>query len=205
MKNRRFFLAALLFVFCFFSVLDAQSSKQVLSLVHFLQSKYLGTTISYHEKKIVKDKPLKLGEVANVVLGKDAYYFILEDDTWVKVIFEVSNSGPLDSNNGRHFKSKKDLQIQVLQAEQFLNATIAKVGTDGGDTGYAPIDSINQAGQLIPNSKEDFTSAEEIIYTDLRSNRQMKGNVLVSLGGIVLDDGSPISILFVSGTFGSKN
>lgn len=201
MKIKSFFIGVFI---CLFGG-SVFSAKQTLSLAHYLQAKYLGTSISYYNKVIKKGKTTQQGVVSNVVLGKDGYYFILEDNTWIKVVFLVSSTGELGLKGSRFVSSKRDLQLQMLQAEEFLNSSISKVGTDGGDSTFTPITSLSQVSQLLPSSEDDFTSAEEIIYTDVRTDRQMKGNVLVSPGGIVLEDGSPISIEFVSGIVGTKN
>lgn len=195
----------LIAAFLFIWIIPVSAGKQQLSLAHFLKSRYLGTTISYYDKVIKKGKSTQKGVVANVVLGSDGYYFILEDEIWIKVVFQVTSTGDRGLKGTRFVSSKRDLQIQMLQAEEFLNSSISKVGTDGTGSTFTPITSISKASELLPASDEDFTSAEEIIYTDVRTDRQKKGNVLVSPGGIVLEDGSPISIEFVSGIFGKKN
>lgn len=181
------------------------TNKKSLSLVHYLQSRYLGLEIDYSIGTIVPDASQKKGEVSNVVTGKEGYFFILVDGTWVKVIFQAQATNFFARNGNRRFKSKKEIQIQLLKNEQFINSQLAKVGAESERQGNTTFESISQAEQLIPDGKDDFTSSEEIIYTDLNSGRQAKGNVLVSSDGLVLEDGTPISIQFVSGRFGSRN
>jgi hypothetical protein len=193
-----------------FSVsLLAQPVASGLSLVNFLKTKYMGLTISYEvtildkKKRDTGERMMNTGEIVEVVIGANGYKFNLDNGDKVDVLFEVSQRGNLRTRRFR--TSQHNIDMEVLRAEQFMNGAISSVGTGGSASGLsAGTVDLNQYSGLLESANGDLSQGEEIIYTDLRVNRERKGNVVVSRDGLYLENGSPIELRFVSEQVGSK-
>lgn len=177
---------------------DAQQTlapRKSLSIVHYLKTKYLGTTVEYEDPKLSKKKKqtIKLmGEVKEIILNTDGYTLVLDDGVRLSVIFEVSQSG--DPQLARQLKTDDvSVQMQVLQAMQFENAMLASVGREGGGQSAAAASSLDQL-RTLTNRHSNFESGEEIVYTDLRTSKKEKSFAFVSLKGLFLESGDPVGV-----------
>lgn len=205
-KTISFFLVFLLVVFSW--SVKAQPVASGLSLVNYLKTKYMGLSISYVSPILDKknrdtgETETLIGEVIEVVIGANGYKFNLDNGDKVEVVFQVSQRGNLTTRRLR--PSQHNIDMEVLRAEQFMNGAISTVGNSGGSTGISAGGmNLSQYEGLLNSSSGDLSQGEEVIYTDLRVNREQKGNVVVSREGLYLENGSPVELRFVSERVGS--
>ena len=200
-----------------------QVKRQSLSMADHLRSTYLGTTVTFEreakpkqevKKDVDKGLPtlfgsgnnieentaeleagLTSGEVVSIQVEREGYRLVLDTDEVLKVTFTVSNGGDLRTAQ-QASRTYHNLQVQRLKTEEFLNMSLAKVGNPEAKSSGALLSDNYE--QLMQNKGEDFTSGEEIIYTDKRTNRKKKAFVFVSHNGLYLEDGSVVSIELVN-------
>jgi len=188
--------------------LKAQPVSTGLSLVNYLKTKYMGLTISYEVPILDKknrdtgERETLSGEIVEVVIGANGYKFNLLNGDKVDVVFLVTQRGKLRTR--RMQASQRNIEMEVLRAEQFMNSAISTVGNSGNSSGISSAAvNLNQYEGLLNSNSNDLSQGEEIIYTDLRVNRERKGNVVVSRDGLYLESGSPVELRFVSERVGS--
>lgn len=196
--------------------------RQSLSLSDYLKSKYIGTTVTYERKdkskkakKLVSDAPSyptlfggaqnesqeeydnnstgpNSDEVREIVILKDGYQLMLGSGERLNVLFEINQEGNFEASQ-RLAKQRRDLEVQRLKTEEFLNLALTRVGNAEAQSS-GPLLS-GQYAELNESTSQDFTSGEEIIYTDRRTSQKKKGFVFVSPNGLFLETGSAVNIV----------
>jgi len=177
--------------------LEAQQTlapRRSLSIAHYLKTKFLGATVDYLDPKLSKKKKQDIiltGEVKEIILNTNGYTLVLDDGERLSVLFEVTQSG--DPQLARRLKTDDmSVQMQVLQAVQFQNSMIASIGREGA-VQSGSLSSLDQL-KSMSNNNSDFESGEEIVYTDVRTSRKEKGFAFVSIKGLFLESGDPVSV-----------
>lgn len=163
----------------------------------------MGLKITYESIKkgswFREDKTFqKESEVMAIIYYSDRYIFKLENGDNVSVNFVVEESGNIRRNPERLEFSKKELEMERLRAEKFINTSIASIAngnsalvSDGGSIDLSKYETL-----MDPQST--LSLGEEIIYTDLRTGHEKKGKINITKKDIYLEDGSPVKIQFVS-------
>ena len=159
--------------------------------------KYLGITIDYvdgTEEEVLDERfNTKHGDVREILTNKDGHFLVLENEIRVKIEYTVSQSGDPRFVNQMNGTDAQSLHLQVLQAYEFMNKSIAGIGNDKSTDMSSSILSNTQAS----STSTTFASSEDIIYTDLRDGRKKKSGAVANLDGVFLTDGSPVVFKFV--------
>jgi hypothetical protein len=189
MKNRKYrFLFTVILGFCFFcSVAEASQ----IELVDFLKSKYLGKKI--YQRSNTPRQSIQL-RIVNVIEEEDRFYAVLSN--YDKVLFSFKTSlevNPQISQN--NFSQKTVLDFNVLKTEELINKGIQKTLSDSNSsTSLSTLSNFeNNMDSVKP--RNDFTTSKEIIYTNIRSNKEVSDYFIVTYQGLFLSNGTRIQVL----------
>ncbi|MCP4049609.1 MAG: hypothetical protein GY730_02760 [bacterium] len=166
-------------------------SEQVQSIVDFLKVKYFARLIIIVDKK---GKKTGEGITSELIIKKDGYIFVLEDNSRVNVVFKTAGknhntSFQIESNPA---EIKKQVLNKRLEVEQMISSSINNIGGD---------DSNNQKplfNSFYNHSNKDhrFISSGRVCYYDGTSSDKKIADAMVKNGRVFLRDGMLLSVNF---------
>tara|TARA_B100000427_G_scaffold311378_1_gene301984 strand:- start:1483 stop:2067 length:585 start_codon:yes stop_codon:yes gene_type:complete len=173
------------------SVLHAQQVTNQMDLVDFLKSKYMGKPI--YQKNISGASSLKL-KIVNVIEEEDRYYAVLSNFDRVLISFQTSLTRDLNFINSAGTK-KNNIDLNVLKTQELINKGIQKTLSQSSS-----LDNTSPLTNFEKNldhfkPRNDFTTSKEVIYTDIKYNKEISDYFIVTYQGLFLQDGTQVMIL----------
>ena len=174
-------------------VFSQEESKNTIHLVDYLKSKYLGKSISVTYANNRRKMKLK---VKNVIEDKENKLFkvVLSDKSYAVFHFQTA----LDLRRKEQPKSKKYnmMQINTLKSQELINFAIKDTMGETGNSNSASSSLKNlEENMEMYFSKNSFTTTQEVIYTDLKSQEIKEDFFVVSTKGLFLNNGKKITII----------
>ena len=173
------------------TVLHAQQVANQMDLVDFLKSKYMGKPI--YQKNISGASSLKL-KIVNVIEEEDRYYAVLSNFDRVLISFQTSLTRDLNFINSAGTK-KNNIDLNVLKTQELINKGIQKTLSQSSS-----LDNTSPLTNFEKNldhfkPRNDFTTSKEVIYTDIKYNKEISDYFIVTYQGLFLQDGTQVMIL----------
>lgn len=173
------------------TVLHAQQVTNQMDLVDFLKSKYMGKPI--YQKNISGASSLKL-KIVNVIEEEDRYYAVLSNFDRVLISFQTSLTRDLNFINSAGTK-KNNIDLNVLKTQELINKGIQKTLSQSSS-----LDNTSPLTNFEKNldhfkPRNDFTTSKEVIYTDIKYNKEISDYFIVTYQGLFLQDGTQVMIL----------
>ncbi len=173
------------------TVLHAQQVANQMDLVDFLKSKYMGKPI--YQKNISGASSLKL-KIVNVIEEEDRYYAVLSNFDRVLISFQTSLTRDLNFINSVGTK-KNNIDLNVLKTQELINKGIQKTLSQSSS-----LDNTSPLTNFEKNldhfkPRNDFTTSKEVIYTDIKYNKEISDYFIVTYQGLFLQDGTQVMIL----------
>ena len=173
------------------TVLHAQQVTNQMDLVDFLKSKYMGKPI--YQKNISGASSLKL-KIVNVIEEEDRYYAVLSNFDRVLISFQTSLTRDLNFINSVGTK-KNNIDLNVLKTQELINKGIQKTLSQSSS-----LDNTSPLTNFEKNldhfkPRNDFTTSKEVIYTDIKYNKEISDYFIVTYQGLFLQDGTQVMIL----------
>ena len=173
------------------TVLHAQQVVNQMDLVDFLKSKYMGKPI--YQKNISGTSSLKL-KIVNVIEEEDRYYAVLSNFDRVLISFQTSLTRDLNFINSAGTK-KNNIDLNVLKTQELINKGIQKTLSQSSS-----LDNTSPLTNFEKNldhfkPRNDFTTSKEVIYTDIKYNKEISDYFIVTYQGLFLQDGTQVMIL----------
>jgi hypothetical protein len=177
----------------------------------YLKSKIIGMPIIYEDNGTYK-KAIGM----DVIRIKNRYTVVVNNSDHVLIVFNTNafsgrslNRSVRNAINSRDNQNReRELQQQVINTQQLINDALSSIGSAAAMmTTPAPIiptigDRLSGDRSTISDNQattniNKLQNTEEILYTDLRSNKKKQGKASATLAGIVLDTGEPIQVRLV--------
>jgi hypothetical protein len=170
---------------------EANSSNPSQGKVTSYLSKYLGQTVLItNDKKIVIEK----GVVRELVIGEEGYYFSVNDDIKVKIIFEGYQrvKSYVEQRNARYGDriQRNNYLSNRLLLEQKMSSVADSIYS--GDSSAMASNSVSGFNNPI-NGEVEIGLVE---YYDAASSMKKHGMVYMVNEKLRLRDGTPLSIRF---------
>lgn len=165
------------------------------NLTEYLKTQYLAREISVTDDD---GKIIKTGVIKELVIGDRRYAVILEDGTRLKIQLECTEPHRVFNNSINNAYQQQIAEMQSrMQMEQMLTNMLVSVGSydsDGNST--ATSTQLNTSYALPQNTVNQYNSSETLEYYDYNVKQFKLGEVSISCGKIVLNDGTPLNIRF---------
>ena len=177
-------------VFCV-TVLFGQQTTNQINLVDFLKSKYMGKQI--YQKNMGGGSSLKL-KIVNVIEEEGRYYAVLS--TFDRALFSFHTSLTRNLNFINNVGTKKNnIDLNVLKTQELINKGIQKTLSQSSS-----LDNTSPLTNFEKNldhfkPRNDFTTSKEVIYTDIKYNKEISDYFIVTYQGLFLQDGTEVRIL----------
>tara|TARA_B100000131_G_C18093961_1_gene603285 strand:- start:1271 stop:1828 length:558 start_codon:yes stop_codon:yes gene_type:complete len=180
-----------LFFLFFPLVIYAQHNINQMDLVDFLKSKYIGKKLYYKNYELGSSLKLK---VLNVIEEDDRYYAVLSNFENVLISFQTTLSVNANftrggSNNGN------TMDLNVLKTQELINKGIQKTLSQSSS-----LDNTSPLTNFEKNldhfkPRNDFTTSKKIIYTDIKSKKEVSDYFIVTYQGLYLNNGTKVKVL----------
>ena len=177
-------------VFCVTALFGQQTTNQI-NLVDFLKSKYMGKQI--YQKNMGGGSSLKL-KIVNVIEEEGRYYAVLS--TFDRALFSFHTSLTRNLNFINNVGTKKNnIDLNVLKTQELINKGIQKTLSQSSS-----LDNTSPLTNFEKNldhfkPRNDFTTSKEVIYTDIKYNKEISDYFIVTYQGLFLQDGTEVRIL----------
>ena len=170
-----------------------EESKNTIYLGDYLKSKYLGKSISVTYANNRRKMNLK---VVNVIEDKENKLFkvVLSDKSFA--VFNFQTSLDLRRKEQPNSKQYNMMQINTLKSQELINFAIKDTmgETSNSNSASSSLKNLEENMEMY-FSKNSFTTTQEIIYTDLKSQEIKEDFFVVSTKGLFLSNGNKITII----------
>ena len=133
-------------------------------------------------------------KVLNVIEEDDRYYAVLSNFENVLISFQTTLSVNANftrggSNNGN------TMDLNVLKTQELINKGIQKTLSQSSS-----LDNTSPLTNFEKNldhfkPRNDFTTSKKIIYTDIKSKKEVSDYFIVTYQGLYLNNGTKVKVL----------
>jgi len=179
------------------------------TITQYLVDQFLNSKVTYEVKSGLLKKKVKeiKGAVSEIIIQKDQFMLGLEKGDRLFVQFH-SDVTVLESEllrrRGNFQQTSPELQMQVLKAHEFINASLASLAVSGSG-GFSAGGGTSQSDLLdfssFQNNAINFDQLEDILYTDGKGDKIKKGKAYATIEGVYLHNGVPLQVNLVSEDF----
>ncbi len=170
--------------------LFAQQTVNQMDITDYLKSKFLGKSLSqkYDNGAVIRQK------IVNVVEEEEGIYAVLSNFEKVKISFKTSlviNPTLIQKN----VTQKNHVDLSVLKAEEMINKGIQKTLSQSNMVENSS--SLTNLEKNIDQFKQrnDFTTSKKIIYTDIKSKKEISDYFVITHKGLYLMNGTKLVII----------